>query len=197
MPSPTDDPAVLPVWYRAPRTSDASRIWRLARATRVLEENSGYAYALLCTHFADTCTVAGTGTAASPDTGDTGSDQAGASDALAGFVVGYRPPAAPDTLFVWQVAVASGHRGRGLGVHMLVDLLSRPTSTDVRYLEATVTPSNEVSQRLFRSVARRLGARCDVQPFFPADLLPEAGHEPEHLYRIGPLPRADAPDPVR
>jgi L-2,4-diaminobutyric acid acetyltransferase len=158
------------VSLRPPQPSDTGQLWQLARESGGLEANSSYTYALLCAHFPDTCIVADDGAA------------------LAGFVVGYRLPRSADTLFVWQVTVAPSQRGRGLGIQLLAGLLDREALADVRYLEATVTPSNQVSQRLFRGIARRLGAHCQVRPFFAADLFAEAGHEAEDLYRIGPFP---------
>jgi len=78
---------------------------------------------------------------------------------------------------------------------MLDGLVARDELADVRFLEATVTPSNEASHRLFNAFAGRFGARCEVSPFFAADLFAEADHEAEDLYRIGPLP--DGPARVR
>lgn len=105
----------------------------------------------------------------------------------AGFVVGYRPPGRPDTVFVWQVAVAPEHRGRGMAVDLLDTLLDRTADSGVRYLEATVTPSNEPSRRLFSGVAARRRAEIAIAPLFGTDHFPEPGHEEEHLFRIGPL----------
>ena len=174
MPFDQHGSVALPVACRPPRPSDARHLWRLARDS-ALEDNSSYAYALLCAHFPDTCIVAVE------------------RRALAGFVVGYRPPRAPDTMFVWQVAVAGPARGRGLGTDMIVQLLDREELADARFLEATVTPSNDASHRLFQAAARRLGAPFDVRPFFAADLFGEAEHEPEDLYRIGPFSHRTPP----
>lgn len=110
-----------------------------------------------------------------------------ADEGLAGFVVGYRRPVAPDTLFVWQVAVDCLGRGRGLAVAMLVGLLCRPVNRDVRFLETTVTLSNEASQRLFRGLARKLGAACEETRVFAAERFAEKYHEEEVLFRVGPI----------
>jgi len=172
MPFDEHDPAALHAALRSPEPGDAAPIWHLARRSGALDDNSSYAYALLCTHFSDTCIVAEE------------------HDAIVGFVVGYRPPRAADTLFVWQVTVASSHRGRGLGRKMLSRLVARDALADVRFLEATVTPSNVASRRLFTAAARELDAPCDVQRFFGPDVFPETGHEPEDLFRIGPFTTA-------
>jgi L-2,4-diaminobutyric acid acetyltransferase len=157
---------------RTPRASDAAGVWRLVRESGVLDANSPYAYLLLCTDFAETSAVAE------------------GPEGVAGFVVGYRPPARPDTVFVWQVGVADTHRGRGLGRTLLdwvVSQTSRASEPGVRFLEATVTPSNEASWSLFRSFAREAGAPLQEETAFAAELFPGAEHEAEVRIRIGPL----------
>src|SRR3546814_4120004 len=54
-------------------------------------------------------------------------------------------------------------------------------------IEATVAPTNLASAALFRALARDLGTPCVVSTGFPAALFPEANHEPERLFRIGPF----------
>ena len=158
------------VQLRGPSAGDARAIHQLVTDSGVLEPNSLYAYLLLCTHFADTCLVA--------------HDERGP---LAGFVAAYRPPVRADTVFVWQIGVATAHRGRGLGVRLLATLLRLPGCAGVSYLEATVTASNEASQRLFESFAHAHDSTWTVQPEFTSDHFAPAVHEAEDLYRIGPL----------
>lgn len=136
-----------------------------------LDINSPYAYLLVCTHFASTSIVA---------------DDAGGAD-LAGFIAAYRLPDDRDVLFVWQITVAAAQRNSGLGRRLLTCLLARPGNRDVRWLEATITPSNHPSERLFQSFARSVGARCETTGSYPPDLFPDGDHEPEIRYRIGPL----------
>lgn len=143
-------------------------MWRFVRDHGGLELNTGYAYIVFGEHHAATSLVA--------------YDDAGI---LRGFVLGYRPPTRPDALFVWQVGVDPATRGQGLARRMLLRLLD--DSDDVRWLEATVTPSNDASQFLFRSVARDLGVPCDVRAYLTSDVFPEHGHEAEQLFRIGPF----------
>lgn len=154
---------------RRPTVADGRTIWDLARRSGSLDLNSPYAYLLLCHHFADTASVAEV------------------DGRLAGFVVGYRPPPTPDTVFVWQIAVDADHRGAGLGLALLRDLADRTTSEGVRHLEATVTASNTASTRLFRAFAQASGAELTVSPLFAADDFPGDDHEAEELFRIGPL----------
>jgi L-2,4-diaminobutyric acid acetyltransferase len=155
---------------REPVPADAVGVTRLIRRTGPLDDNSHYAYLLLCHHFNETCAVAES------------------SEGLVGFVSAYRPPRQPDTVFVWQIAVAEEARGQGLAMALLEEILSREACADVRYLEATVSPSNKASQALFRSLARRRETDCVVTELFPEELFAGAEqHEAEELYRIGPF----------
>lgn len=101
-----------------------------------------------------------------------------------GFVTGFEVPARPGTLFVWQVGVDASQRGRGIGSQLLDALVRR--HPHVRYLEATVTPTNAASAALFRGFGSRHGAPVDERELFGAELFP-AGHEAEILFRIGPI----------
>jgi L-2,4-diaminobutyric acid acetyltransferase len=154
---------------RAPTAEDGADIWALVRDTRVLDVNSPYSYLMLGEYFPETCVVAER------------------RDQLVGFVSAFLPPRQDDTVFVWQVAVARNVGRRGLGKAMLRQLLERPACDGVRYLEATVTPSNRPSTALFRSLARDLESPCKVTEAFPSEAFPGASHEAEHRFRIGPL----------
>ncbi|WP_199485077.1 diaminobutyrate acetyltransferase [Actinomadura craniellae] len=146
-----------------PTIADGRELWQMARESKTLDLNSPYAYTLWCRDFAATSVVAhGTG-------------------GPCGFIIGYARPSRPDTLFVWQVAVARSHRGQGLARRMLGEL-----ATGRRYVEATVTPGNEPSTRLFESFARERDTALTRSPIFTEDHFPTP-HEPEVLFRIGPL----------
>lgn len=153
---------------RPAETSDGAAIWTLAEELDSLESNSAYAYLLLCRDFGDSCRVA-------VDDGR-----------VVGFVVGYRPPRRPETLFVWQVGVHPDARGGGLARTLLREATSGPSSAGVSRMEATVTPGNEASRALFRSFARSVDAPCEVTPLFEPEHFPQE-HEPEELFRIGPF----------
>jgi L-2,4-diaminobutyric acid acetyltransferase len=157
------------ITLRQPSLQDGAAMYQLVPETPPLDPNSCYAYLLLSTHFADTCVVA-------EDDGE-----------LVGFVSAYRPPTAPDVLFVWQVAVKSTARGQGLAKTMIRTLLERETCHGVTFLEATVTPSNVASQALFRSLANEHDARCAESCWFPPEAFGAGEHEAEVLFRIGPL----------
>lgn len=153
-----------------PSTEDGAAIWRIARDSGKLDLNSSYAYLLWCHDFADTSAVARVG-------GD-----------VVGFVIGYRRPAAPDTVVVWQIAVEAGQRGKGTAAALLDALVRR---TGARQVETTVTPDNDASNALFRKAADRWGAQMRVAGEFAAREFPD-DHETEVLYRIGPIAQARA-----
>lgn len=157
--------------FRGPEPRDAAPMWSLVRDSGALDLNSPYAYLLVCSHFAGTSVVAEAG------------------GRLVGFVASYRPPPKPETVFVWQIGVDAAARGQGLGGRLLSAVLERPGCRGVRFLEATVTPSNDASRALFEGFARRRGAPCREEPGFGSELFPaDPPHEPEGLLRIGPFP---------
>ena len=160
--------------FRHPTIPDGLALWRLVGAAGTLDLNSTYAYLMVCRDFANTCIVA---------------EQAGR---IAGFVMGYRRPQKPDTVFVWQIGVAPEARGRGLGSLVLDRLLQSDACSTVRFLETNVTPSNHASRALFEGLARRLHAPIEELEGFESSLFPDPSHEPERLLRIGPFePRSN------
>ena len=168
--SPPDRSGPAPaIRLEEPRLEDGPELWRLARDSRVLDVNSPYSYVLWCRDFAGTSVVARSNTGP------------------CGFITGYIRPGSPDTFFVWQVAVGSSFRGQGLARRMLDALGDRLAPCGHIFMEATVTPDNTASTRMFESFARGRGCPLERTPLFGTEHFPE-GHEPEHLFRIGPLP---------
>lgn len=146
-------------------------MWRIARDSKTLDLNSSYSYLLWCRDFAATSAVAR----------DAGGEPIG-------FVTGYLRPNSPHTLLVWQVAVDEAHRGRGLAAALLDGLVARTAAEHgVTTVETTITPGNAASERLFTAFAERHGARLEREVLFEADQFPDGPHDPEVLYRIGPL----------
>lgn len=152
--------------FRKARPEDGARMYDMVREMGGLELNTAYFYVLFCIDFADTCVAAEV------------------DGKLAGFVLGHRPPERPDAVFVWQVGVAPFMRKQGMARRLLEAFLEQ--NPDARWLEASVTPDNTASRKLFRSVARDHGVECQVNDFMLAEHFPD-GHEPEELFRIGPF----------
>jgi len=155
--------------FRPPSPSDGREMWRLARESGVLDVNSAYCYIMLARYFADTCALA---------------EREGR---VVGFVTAFRPPVREDTLFIWQIAVDRAERGRGVGSRLLREVLDRPRSQGIRYIEATVTPGNQASRALLGRLARGCGTELSETAGFPGTLFPGPAHEDEQLLRIGPL----------
>ncbi|WEO98191.1 diaminobutyrate acetyltransferase [Streptomyces sp. FXJ1.172] len=154
-----------------PAVTDGAALWRLAKDSKTLDLNSSYSYLLWCRDFAGTSAVA-----------------RGADGEPVGFVTGYVRPDRPHTLLVWQVAVDSAHRGLGIAAALLDGLTARLVAErGVTGVETTITPGNTASERLFTSFAARHGAHLEREVLFPAELFPDGPHDPEVLYRIGPL----------
>lgn len=152
---------------------------RLVAETEVLDLNSTYTYLLMATDFASTSIVA---------------EKDGQ---ICGLITGYHPPARPEVLFVWQVAVAASARGTGLASAMLDDLVHRVRAERRGHpvtVEATVAPSNTASRAFFGAFARRNGVPLIEEPrFTAAHLTADQSHEDEPTVRIGPIttPLAD------
>jgi len=158
------------VVYRTPETRDGKYLWKIAKASQTLDVNSPYHYLIMCRHFQKTCIVAET------------------KMQVVGFVTAYIPPDKPDTVFVWQVAVDEKARGQGLGAHMLLNLFNNLKESNIKYIEATITPANQASIKLFSAAARDLNAPFEFEKefFTPSDFGPNI-HEPEMLFHIGPI----------
>lgn len=156
--------------FRKPKTADGKYLWELARASKTLDLNSPYHYLILCRHFHHTCMIA---------------EQKGV---VVGFVTAYIPPEFQDTLFIWQVAVAEQARGKKLGLNLITRLFNQVNQHTITRIASTITPSNTASVRLFTAVARELGASHEFkEEFFGAKDFGPNAHEPEMLFRIGPV----------
>ena len=156
--------------FRSPATNDAAQMWQLVCDSGVLDPNSAYLYMLLCRDFRDTCLVACRG------------------DEVVGFVSGYRLPRDPSVLFIWQVGVASNAKRQGIGLRLLRELIER-NARSITGIEATVSPSNVASRRLFESLARSFGVPVVDVPNggFSAGDFPPGNHQAEPRIRISPL----------
>ncbi len=160
----------MKILYRKSQTEDGKKMWRLIEEIGTLERNTGYFYALFAQEFANSCVVA---------------EHAGE---LVGFVVGFRPPQRPDSVFVWQVGVSPSFRGHRIATGLLVNLLEHSGAS---VLEATVSEDNPASRALFRGIGRKLNVPCKVEPCFEPHHF-YGPHEAEDMFRIGPIPNKSA-----
>ncbi|MDX1581596.1 MAG: diaminobutyrate acetyltransferase [Alphaproteobacteria bacterium] len=160
------------VTLRSMQIEDGAPVWELVKDTGVLDLNSAYAYLMMGAFFPLTSIVA---------------EEEGH---LLGFTIAFFEPEKDDTVFLWQIGVSPKAHGKGIGSRILDELMDRTTKVGAKFLETTVTPSNEASEALFKSLARRNDTNCDISPFFRAEHFPKSGetaHEGERLFRIGPF----------
>lgn len=157
--------------FRKPQLKDGESLYFLAVKCPPLEINSVYSYLLVCSHFDRTSAVCELD-------GD-----------VVGFVSGYIHPHRDDTLFIWQVAVEDGMRGMGIAKDMLLDILNRQETGNIRHIEATVTHDNQLSKALFYGLAQHLDAQVREESYFPTELFTESNHPEEYIIHIGPLNR--------
>lgn len=155
--------------FSIPQPTDASAVNLLIKNSPPLDTNSLYCNLLQTSHFARTAVVAKM------------------NGEVVGFVSGYLKPEQPDTYFLWQVVVGEAARGKGLAKRMINALFQRDNFSKVAWLETTITPDNEASQRLFKSLAKDWQAAVDVEVIFEKDAHFNGQHDSEELYRIGPV----------
>lgn len=160
------------ILLRKPVATDGPAISGLIAACPPLDPNSAYCNLLQCSDFADSCILA---------------EVAGEP---VGWVSAYRPPAAPENLFIWQVAVATAVRGKHLACRMIEALLARPQQAGVTHLTTTITQDNRASWALFQGLARRWGAPLNKTIRFEDQAHFAGAHATEWQARIGPLASA-------
>ena len=153
------------------KLEDIKEVYKLLVANRpYVGLNSRYTYFLLAKDFSDTCVVAGH------------------DGKIIAFSSGYVPPSRPDTFFSWETVVHRDYRGHNLQKRMLLHQIK---TTNARYFEGTVNPSNKVSQRNFCEIAELLHAKCEKRVLFSEEDFENDGHEAEVLYRIGPISKSE------
>ena len=148
---------------------DGRDIWHLVKNSGVLDLNSAYCYLLLCDQFAETCLVG---------------EQNGQ---VIAFVTAYIKPQDENTLFVWQIGIDQRLRGHGLGKKLLSALLTQPACRHINKIQATVSPSNQASLNLFKSLTRQLKTNFHSEPYYGCEVFPDAEHEQEDLITVGPF----------
>ncbi|RUO25488.1 diaminobutyrate acetyltransferase [Aliidiomarina minuta] len=154
---------------KIPDPEDGLALNELVEQNPPLDPNSLYCNLLQTSHFAKTAVAA---------------EHEGS---LVGFVSGYIKPEQPDTYFLWQVVVGEAARGQGLAKRMVQHLFDRDFFKSVKWLETTITPDNEASQKLFKSLARDWDAGIETKVMFDRERHFGGHHNSEELYRIGPI----------
>jgi len=158
---------------RVPKLEDGMRVFQLIDACPPLDRNSSYCNLLQCSHFAKTSVIAES------------------VDEIMGFISAYVLPDRPDTLFVWQVAVAKDARGLGLASRMLAHILERQHCKNITYIETTITADNGASWALFKRFAAKLSVDLQSSEWLDEQAHFAGQHDSEALVRIGPLNSRD------
>jgi len=156
----------LKIKIRKPIKTDGKEIYNLVKDTKVLDLNSEYLYLLQSTYFSDTSAVA-------IDDGK-----------VIGFVSAFIEPKKQTDLFIWQVAVDEKYRGKGVAKDIIEYLLEQ--QNDIQYINATISPSNTSSEKLFLKVSKSLQTNIELEKIYDVNDFNHA-HEDEILYKIGPL----------
>lgn len=154
--------------FRKPNKQDGKKIFDLIKRSEPLDLNSEYLYLLQSTHFSNYCCVVSN------------------EDKIVGFVSGYMHPEHENVYFVWQVAVDSSCRGKGLAVRMIEHILKRSCLQGVDTIHTTISPSNKSSQKVFEKIANQYGASIETSTFLEVTDFNDA-HEDEVLYSIHPI----------
>ncbi|SMF39294.1 diaminobutyrate acetyltransferase [Alteromonadaceae bacterium Bs31] len=155
--------------FHSPSKEDGWAVSQLIEACPPLDRNSAYCNLLQCHHFAETSVAVKL------------------QGELLAFTSGYIVPGRPDTLFIWQVAVSSTARGQGLASKMIDNILKRDCCTSLRFIETTITETNEASWGLFRRIAEKHGSQLSSELLFHQDKHFLGHHDSEILVKIGPL----------
>ena len=159
------------VELRHPTAEDGYAVNQLVEANPPLDPNSIYCNLLQCSHFAETSVAAFK------------------DGEMVGFVSGYIPPATPHILFVWQIVVDKAGRGLGLATRLVKAQLNSDACKGVTHIHTTITPDNDASWGLFRSLAKDLNAELNSGVYFQKDKHFGGVHDDEHLLEIGPISR--------
>lgn len=163
--------------FQRPSKDDGWTVSTLISDCPPLDTNSVYTNLLQCHHFSNTSVAARL------------TDERNKPGELVGFISGYRVPDKPDTLFIWQVAVAEKVRGHGVAAKMIDHILDREACECVRYIETTITEANKASWALFGRVAKNYNAPLSSEALFTQDKHFSGQHDTETLVTIGPLVR--------
>ena len=155
--------------FRKLMKGDGQKLHALVAQCPPLDTNSAYLNFLQCTHFADTSVAVES------------------HSQLYGAITGYYQPEAPDTLFVWQVAVAQAARGKGLAKKMLCHLVDAGLGGGLKFIETTITRDNRASWALFEGLADYYQVSLTSNIWLDQSEHFAGLHDSEYLVRIGPF----------
>jgi L-2,4-diaminobutyric acid acetyltransferase len=154
---------------RKPEIKDVNFIYDLVSQCIQLDLNSIYSYLLVCTHFSHTSAVVVL------------------NNKIVGFLSAYFIPYKQDTLFIWQIAIDPLMRSNGYASMMIEHIMKRENLKNIKFIEATVTPSNKASISFFKKIADSYNTKYEIKLLFSQELFASISHEEELLIHIGPI----------
>ena len=151
---------------RHPILFESNQMWELAEKSG-LDVNSSYSYLMMTKFFNDRCFVI-------KDDGQ-----------VIGFVTGFILK--DDVYFVWQIAIDPDYQGKGLSQKLLWNAVETLMDKhQIKFIQATVSPENNASMSLFKSIASSYNTFFAVKEGFTENHFPDDKPE-EKLIQVGPL----------
>lgn len=152
--------------YGHPTIEDGNRMWEIASESS-LDLNSSYSYLMMAKFFNDRCFVVRD------------------NEEIVGFITGF--VLKDDVYFVWQICIDDKYRGQGLAKKLLIEATETLTKTEnIKFIQATVSPTNTASMKLFKSIANKHKTFFATKSGFEEDDFPDDKPE-ERLIQVGPL----------
>ena len=148
--------------FKMGRLTDAREAWELVQGS-TLDDNSLYFYLVMFSYFKKYAAVI---------------RDRDNNNELVGFICGFAPE--EDTYFCWQVGVNPQYRGQKIASRVL-DYVTKDRFSNV---QATVTPSNIPSTKLFEGYSKKRDMDVKKKEFFPKELFKGLEHEEEILFDI-------------
>jgi L-2,4-diaminobutyric acid acetyltransferase len=150
-----------------PTKKNGSAVAKLIQRCPPLDLNSTYHYLIQSHYFNRTCSLAFEG------------------EKVIAFVSGFIKPTNKNCLFIWQVAIDEGYRGKGFGIELIEFLLNQ--NKDVNTIETTITKNNTASRRMFQKIVEKYETEISEGALFDKEEDFSSEHDSEILITIGPL----------
>jgi L-2,4-diaminobutyric acid acetyltransferase len=150
-----------------PTKKNGSAVAKLIQRCPPLDLNSTYHYLIQSHYFNQTCSIAFE------------------DEKVIAFVSGFIKPTNKNCLFIWQVAIDEGKRGKGLGIELIEFLLDQ--NKNVNTIETTITKNNIASRRMFQKISEKYEARISEEALFDKHEDFSNEHDSEILFTISPI----------
>ena len=152
--------------------SDIPDIRQFIRECPPLELHTFYTYWVLIHHFQDLCLM----------------DEVAGN--INGIITGLKSTAESDMVFLWQLGVRPGSRGKGISRKLLQEFTSRSKRLGARRIQVTIEPGNRASLAAFSTFSDTIGSRLEKtetvigEPQTDGLHAPEGRHSREDVYQF-------------